>query len=160
LNLRACYIRVHIAAFGNSEKERTMSSEKRGLGLWLVTVVAVVFGVLTIKSGGSVLFLEGEARAAAGNYVGFVVWFNFLAGFAYIVAGVGLFQRARWAPNLAVGIAVLTLLVFAAFGVHVLNGGAFEQRTVAAMSIRSVLWLGIAVFAYRSLRRGPTMQNA
>ena len=39
----------------------------------------------------------GAARQAAGHYVPFVLWFNFLAGFAYIVAGVGLWMRRRWA---------------------------------------------------------------
>ncbi len=30
------------------------------------------------------------ARVAAGNFVPFVVWFNFLAGFVYVAAGVEL----------------------------------------------------------------------
>ncbi len=80
--------------------------------------------------------------------MGFVLWFNFLAGFAYIVAGVGLFLWRRWAPRLAMIIAGATLLVFVAFGIHILLGGAFEQRTVGAMILRSGVWLTIAVIAY------------
>ena len=52
----------------------------------------------------------------AGNYIGFVLWFNFLAGFAYVVAGVGLLAMQRWALWLSVAIAAATLLVFIAFG--------------------------------------------
>jgi len=120
------------------------------MGWRLLAVVAIAFGALTIKSGGAVLFFDGEARAAAGDYVGFVLWFNFLAGFVYIIAGVGLWLR--WlpcAPRLSALIAVATLLVFAAFGAHVLSGGAYEVRTVVAMSIRSAVWLLIAALAFR-----------
>jgi len=41
-------------------------------------------------------------------------------------------------------IALTTLIVFAAFGVHVFNGGEFESRTVAAMTFRVLVWAGIA----------------
>jgi predicted anti-sigma-YlaC factor YlaD len=114
---------------------------------------------MTIKSGGAVLFGDGAARTAAGNYVSFVLWFNFVAGFAYIAAGVGLFQRASWAPKLAAAIAVLTIIMFAAFGVYILNGGAFEQRTVGAMSVRSVVWVVIAILAYRFTGPSPVAQT-
>lgn len=125
-----------------------MNDIKRPLWLWLVVIIAVGFGVLTIKSGGAVLFTDGEAHQAAGDYVGFVLWFNFYAGFAYIMAGLGLWLRKNWATTLAIAIAVTTLLVFAAFGIHVLMGGNYEVRTVVAMSLRSVIWIVIASRAY------------
>jgi hypothetical protein len=108
---------------------------------------------MTIKSGGSVLFFDGEARQAAGNYVDFVLWFNFLAGFFYIATGMGLWLEKAWAPAAAITIAALTLLVFAAFGLHILNGGEYEQRTVIAMSIRTLLWLTIAFTCWSQLLR-------
>ena len=73
-----------------------MLKNNRSIGIWLISAVAVVFGLLTIKSGGSVLFIDGVDRQAAGNYVPFVLWFNFLAGFFYIVAGVGLWLQKLW----------------------------------------------------------------
>ena len=79
----------------------------------------------------------------------FVLWFNFLAGFAYIVAGVGLWMRRRWAAWLAIVITVATALVFLAFGVHVALGGAWERRTVVAMTLRTLVWAGIAAIAWR-----------
>ncbi len=48
-----------------------MITTKRPIWVWITTIIAVVFGVMTIKSGGSVLFIDGEARHAAGNYVNF-----------------------------------------------------------------------------------------
>lgn len=113
------------------------------------SVLAVLFGLMTLKEGGTVLFGGEAARTAAGAYVPFVLWFNFLAGFAYVVAGIALWRRQGWAAGLALGIALATALVFAAFGVYVMNGGAFEVRTMAAMALRTTVWLVIGALAWR-----------
>jgi len=128
-----------------------MFSRNSSIGIWIVPVIAVVFGLLTIKSGGSVLFIDGADRQAAGNYVPFVLWFNFSAGFLYIVAGVGIWMQKQWAAKLAVLIAVATLLVYAMLGLYILSGGLYEMRTIAAMSLRSMVWAFIAIFAYRKI---------
>ena len=131
------------------------STQARGFRIWAISLVAAGFGLLTIKEGGAVLFGAEAARAAAGNYVPFVLWFNFLAGFAYVIAGIGLWRQQRWAAWLAVAIAAATALTFAAFGAHVVAGGAYEQRTVIAMSLRTLVWAAIAGLAYRRLLRNP-----
>ena len=113
-----------------------------------MSVVAILFGLLTIKSGGMVLFTDGEAHQAAGNYVPFVLWFNFIAGFIYIATGIGLWLQLSWSALLAKIIALLTLVVFIAFGVHIFMGGASEVRTIAAMSMRLTIWSVIAVATY------------
>jgi hypothetical protein len=87
----------------------------RPIGIWIISVVAVAFGLLTIQSGGLVLFVDGVAREDAGNYVPFVLWFNFFAGFAYLLAGVGLFMQRHWAAWLSVLIVVATIVVFSLF---------------------------------------------
>ena len=116
---------------------------------YLVAIVAVAFGLLTIWSGGSVLFGSEEARRAVGDYVPFVVWSNFVAGFFYVVAGAGLWRRWEWARWVAVAIAVGAAGTYLAFGLHVLQGGPYEMRTVVAMAVRTGMWMGIAVFAFR-----------
>ena len=116
-------------------------------------IIGALFGLMTIREGGAVLFVDGPARVAAGDYVPFVLWFNFLAGFAYVVAGVGLVFRQTWAARVAIGIAFATLGVFVAFGAHVVGGGAFEMRTVVAMTLRSVIWCSIAAISWRLLLR-------
>ncbi len=115
--------------------------------------VATLFGLATIWQGGSVLLGSEEALGAAGDYVPFVVWFNTLAGFAYVAAGIGLWLRFRWAAVLAWVIAGSTLAVFAALGVHIALGGTYEPRTVAAMALRSGFWLAAAFIASRAGRR-------
>lgn len=125
--------------------------KKRDFPMRVLSLVAMAFGVMTIKEGGAVLFVDGAARVAAGNYVPFVLWFNFVAGFAYVLAGVGIWLQERWGVRLAIAIATATLGVFVAFGVHVAAGGAYEQRTLIAMALRSVVWVAIAaVVGWRS----------
>ena len=86
----------------------------RPLSHSISAVVAIVFGLATVISGGSALF--GEADMAA--VVPFVLWFNFVAGFAYLLAGFGLWR-----------------------------GGAYESRTMAAMILRLGIWATIATVA-------------
>jgi hypothetical protein len=132
-----------------------MNASKNGVVLKSLAVTAVIFGVLTVFSGGRALFGGEEAARAAGAIVSFVLWFNFVAGFAYVASGLGLWLRKRWAAQLATVIAAATALVFAAFGVHVLTGGAYEARTVGAMVLRTLFWVGMAWAAWRMvLRRG------
>ena len=115
----------------------------------VVALFAVLFGLATLREGGAVLFVDGGARRAAGDYVPFVLAFNFLAGFLYIAAGVGLLAGKRWAVSLSFAIAALTLAVFAALGVHILGGGAYELRTVVAMALRTGFWWAVAWAAHR-----------
>jgi hypothetical protein len=127
------------------------------LALRAVALVAVLFGAATIYAGGNVLL--GSGAAGAGNYVPFVVWFNFLAGFAYVAAGIGLWRRRPWATALAAALAALTALVFVAFGIHVARGGAFETRTVLAMTLRTGLWTAIAALAWFSGSSPPSRRS-
>lgn len=110
-------------------------------------VVASVFGLLTAVSGVRTLL----GLADMGAVVPFVLWFNTLAGVFYIAAGAGLWQRRSWAFPLSLAILLATLLVFAVFGLHVVQGGAFEMRTVYAMTLRSAVWGGIALVARQAL---------
>ncbi len=120
----------------------------RPLALTLAAAIAVVFGALTIFAGGRALF----GGADMGAVVPYVLWFNFLAGFAYVAAGLGLWRGAGWARGLSLAIAVATAAVFAAFLWHVAQGGAHEARTTAAMTLRTLVWAAIAAVAFRSGR--------
>ncbi|MBK8120995.1 MAG: hypothetical protein IPK39_18880 [Sulfuritalea sp.] len=125
---------------------------------WLATV-AIAFGVLTVLSGGRALFGGMDARAELGNIVPLVLWFNFLAGFVYVLAGVALLRRKRRAAPLAVFLAVSTVLVFLAFALHILAGGTFEARTVGAPSLRSLFWIAVALVALRAMKAPEAGSN-
>jgi len=126
----------------------TTSGSRRSISIWVFSLLAGVFGLLTVKSGGSVLFIDGAARQAAGNYVPFVLWFNFFAGFVYVITAIVLWLMRPWSVWLSLLLAGSTLIIFAAFGLHILNGGEYEMRTVMAMTLRSVVWIVIAIFTW------------
>ncbi len=126
----------------------------RGMSIFLM-----LFGLMTIKEGGSVLFIDGEARQAAGAYVSFVVWFNFFAGFAYIIGGIGLFSGRKWSVGFATVIAISTLVVFGFFLMHIRGGGAYEARTVAAMSFRSVVWVLASITTWKFQPFAPPVSS-
>ncbi len=125
-----------------------MPTGTRFIALRTAAVIAALFGLLTIVGGGNALFGSG---ATGGHYLPLVIWFNFLAGFAYLAAAPGLWRGRRWSARLALWLALLTLAVFAGFGFYVAAGGLFEARTVWAMTARSAIWGGIAMLAYWAL---------
>lgn len=122
---------------------------------WMA-IAAIAFGAMTVLSGGRALFGSLEARESLGNAVPFVLWFNFLAGFIYILAGVGFLLHRRWAVSVSLFLAVSTILIFAALGMHIMGGGAFEMRTVIAMTIRSLFWIVVTVVSIRA-RKKPAL---
>lgn len=130
-------------------KIMTNTNKQANLVTRIIGVAAILFGLMTIKEGGSVLFWSETARSAAGQYVPFVLWFNFLAGFFYVIAGYGLWGARPWGAPLALAIAAATITVFIAFGVHIAGGGGYEPRTIVAMSLRSGVWVLFAGLARR-----------
>ncbi|KAB2850524.1 MAG: hypothetical protein F9K44_04595 [Hyphomicrobiaceae bacterium] len=113
----------------------------------LAAWIAILFGVATILVGGQTLIAD---PAGGGGIVPFVLWFNFAAGFAYVIAGYGILVWKPWAAWLSAAIAVATLAAFVAFGIHVALGGSYATRTVGAMTLRSLVWIAIAVAACRA----------
>lgn len=116
--------------------------------LGVVSLLTVLFGLITIKAGGSVLFFDGEARQAAGHYVPFVVGFNVVAGLLYLPLGIGLWTRGRWTLWLGVALTLATSIVFVAFAIHILDGGLYEDRTVIAMSVRLLVCMVVTAIAW------------
>lgn len=110
---------------------------------------AVAFGLLTLLSGGKALF----GMADMGAVVPFVLWFNFLAGFAYVAGGLLLWRGHRFALPMALAILIATALVFAAFGLRVASGDAYEMRTVGAMALRTGFWAVMAWAAWKTMKK-------
>ncbi len=110
---------------------------------------AVAFGLLTLLSGGKALF----GTADMGAVVPFVLWFNFVAGFVYVVGGLLLWRGHRFALPVALAILIATAMVFAAFGLRVASGGAYEMRTVGAMALRAGFWAVMAWTAWKTMTK-------
>ena len=112
-------------------------------------VAAIAFGSLTLISGGSALF----GAVDMGAVVPFVLRFNFIAGFAYVIGGLLLMIGHRLAMPVALIILIATAAVFAAFGWRVLAGDAFEMRTVGAMTLRTLFWAAMVWVAMKARGR-------
>ena len=118
-------------------------------GRRIVAGLAVAFGLLTVVSGGTALFGGEAAQAAVGNAVPFVLWFNFLSGFVYVLTGLAIAAAKPWSGALAATLALAIVVVFALLGWHVLRGGGYEMRTIGAMALRAAVWIGIAAYLRR-----------
>ena len=124
--------------------------KRRGVVRIVIGFVAVVFGLLTIKSGGAVLFWSEEARIAAGDYVPFVLWFNFVSGFFYVITGIAFWMNKTWSLWLATAILLGITTVFLALGLSIfIVDIPYESRTVGAMVVRTTVWSVILFLAYK-----------
>ena len=133
--------------FTRANGTRSMSEYRLNVTIKACGVAAILFGIATVVSGGNaILGLHGIPESRE-KIVPFVLYFNFLAGFAYIITGIGLILRSRWAPAFAVAVAVATVIVFAGFGVWIFRGGAYEMRTLIAMSVRTAFWCIVSIAA-------------
>ncbi len=136
--------------------KRTMLIQRdlrRGTGLRMAGAAAAVFGVMTVVSGGTVLFGGDQLSRLAGNVVSFVLWFNFLAGFAYVMTGIGLWFARGWARWMAIAILIGTAIVLCAFLVYVSQGGPHETRTLVALIFRTGFWAIVTSTALRAVIR-------
>lgn len=125
---------------------------RRQTGVRIAAWVAIAFGGLTLVSGGLVLFGGGAVLQLAGQVVGFVLWFNFLAGVFYVLAGIGLLMRKRWAFWISLALFAGTFTVLSSFLLHVLQGGAYETRTFVALSLRTFIWAAITWIAHKATK--------
>jgi energy-coupling factor transporter ATP-binding protein EcfA2 len=99
---------------------------------------------LTVVSGGRAIF----GGVDMGAVVPFVLWFNFGGGFAYLLAGIGLWRGTAWAPMLAhrnrrgdgAGLRRLPLARPDA-------AAPGRARTMGAMILRTGIWTAIATVA-------------
>lgn len=117
-----------------------LDNTKKIFFLKFIFVFVIIFGVMTLIEGSSVAFDVGKARINAGNYVPFVLWFNFLSGFVYIINGIGLLLEKKWASKSSLFLLISILIVYFLLLIHILLGGLYETKTVIAMGLRSSIW--------------------
>ena len=109
---------------------------------------AIGFGLLTLVSGGTAL----SGAIDMGAVVPFVLWFNLLAGFAYVAGGVLLWRGHPLALPVALAVVTATAAVFAALGWRIATGGAYEPRTLVAMTLRTAFWVAMVRVALQARR--------
>ena len=89
----------------------------------------ILFGILTVFSGGKHLLLWNELQSEGKNFHLWILIFNFIAGFFYILVGIGLLREKHWSRILVYGIASATAVFYAVFIILVLNGSPYEKQT-------------------------------
>lgn len=127
-------------------------------GSVVTAVIMALFGLVTLVASTSLLFDLGGAQAAAGHTVPVVLWMNFFASFLYLIAAYGLFTRKGWTPGVLIIAVVLMLVAAIGFYVYVQDGGAYEQRTIGALTFR-IFVTALLYMAARYFLRPSTSPN-
>ena len=107
-----------------------------------------IFGLIMVAMTTSVMFDLFGVRELEGNFVMSVVIANWIAGVLYLIAAYGIFKNQKW-TYIPLLISAITLIIsFIFLQVHIQDGGAFEEKTIKALSIRIVLSLIFAMITY------------
>lgn len=119
--------------------------------MWIkaLSLFTIVFGLVTIFSGGNVLFTE-SGKLAAGKIVPLVLWYNFIAGFFYIIAGLAIFKQKSAAIRLSLFLANSAVAIYFALLVHIFKGNEYELRTLIAMTFRTFYWVAVTIITFKS----------
>ena len=120
---------------------------------YIIAIVLIAFALLTLFMSSSVIFDWFGIRAKEGDYVPFIVWINFTAGFLYLIAAFGFINFQKWTLWILSATAALLFIALMGLLLHIDKGGAFELKTVGAMGFRIILTIVFAVLAYYKLRK-------
>src|SRR5690606_8406736 len=115
----------------------------------LTALVAALFGLTTVAAGGRILLGLGDAGY---HVVRPVLLFNTAMGVLYLVAAVLILRDLGRGRLLAGGIAALNVVVLLTVVVRRATGGAVASETLAAMTLRAVVWLAITAVLTVALR--------
>ena len=87
---------------------------------YLLIIVLLLFGALTLFLSSAVLLDLFGMRAKEGNYVLIVVWANFIASILYLSAAYAIFKEKRWMVKPLVLALVVLIIGQIGFWVHII----------------------------------------
>lgn len=122
------------------------------LGKCLLTTLLIAFGLLTLFLSSSIIFDLFGIRAKEGNYVGFIVWANFISSVLYLYTAYGLMANKKWIVKPLLISSSILILAQAGLFLYISEGGIYETKTVYAMFFRIAVTLGFTLLAYLLLR--------
>lgn len=103
-------------------------------------LLAALFGLVTVAAGGRILFGFGEAGF---HVIRPVLIFNVMMGVAYIAAAFLMVRSLKWGVTASALILLANLIVLGALLAMRASGSGVANQTMAAMTLRSVLWAAI-----------------
>ena len=114
-----------------------------------LSLIGVLFGIVTIISGGSVL---------SGSNPGYIVFlplviFNTVMGFVYILTGIVTWQNFSRGKAIAGIVFLLNLFMLITIGYLYLYGTDIAIKSLGAMSFRTVVWLIIYICLLREVSK-------
>jgi len=118
----------------------------------IVSVIAIIPGLLSIKEGGSVLL---GISAKAYPVLPWLVWYNVVLGFVAVTVGIGIWKQQNWGARHAITILTLHGFVFMILIILLAFKEIVAINSILAMLFRTTVWLTIVLL----LRRKNKMQN-
>lgn len=115
----------------------------------LSALVAAVFGIVTLIAGGRILFGFAEAGFVV---IPQVLVFNTVMGALYVLAAVLIVRDIDRGRPLALLIALANVAVLLAVVALRASGTSVAGQTLAAMTLRSAVWITIAAALFRDRR--------
>ncbi|WP_380752128.1 hypothetical protein [Salinimicrobium flavum] len=115
---------------------------------YLLSLVAVIFGLVTIFASSSVLFGYSDVLEKEGNFPSFILWVNLLTGPLYLLAAAGLFYSKRWTLPVLTGILLLLIVNLGFLILLITTGQDYELETLGAIAVRIALTSVLTFFAF------------
>lgn len=119
----------------------------------ILCVFLALFGALTVFMSSSVIFDLFGIREIEGNYVDFVVKANLFCGLIYLFASYDIWRNRKAGAYALLAAFVILVITFVFFFNHINQGGLYEQKTVKAMSFRTIITLVAAVLSFYILKK-------
>jgi len=106
----------------------------------VAAVVAVLFGIATMISGGRVL--TGSVDPGYEVFRPLLV-FNTAMGVAYLTAGISIWRGLRRGTSAAATIFALNVVALVAIAFLYMRGAGVAVESLRAMTFRTIVWLGL-----------------
>lgn len=116
---------------------------QKSLIVKIATGVALLFGLLTIFAGGSVILDLFGMRAKEGDYVLFVVWASFISGILYVFASYGFFKNKMWTKTILQFSIYILIAGFVVLIVWILQKEPYEPAIIVKLLFRIALSVGL-----------------
>ena len=126
--------------------------KKNKIVRYVVAIVLIAFASVTVFMSSSVIFDWFGIREKEGDYVPFIVWTNFIAGFLYLISAYGFLKAKKWTFWVLIGTAIFLVTALIILGLYIDAGGIFELKTVGAMGFRITLTFVFSLIAYYKLK--------
>ncbi len=126
---------------------------------YLMAIILVAFGLLTLFLSSSVIFDLFGIREKEGNYVLLVVWANFFSSLLYLFSAYGFIKTKKWTAKLLGISAIVLIIAFAGLFIHINSGGIYETKTIGAMIFRMSLSIAFTAIAYFTITRRLKNKN-